>query len=179
MFESSFLTAKDSKNYIKQIISDVNKRLKETFSEIQNKFPKITFEDAQIISSYTCELDNTYYNPYKLLNNNIVANDRKNGVKKISKYLYIFLKAIRKLDKYYPQSRGKYLYRGISTQVQLNNDIYDEKKIPYLYGNKKKFWAFSSASNNPQTAINFLGKDKYNNNNKTGTFFSLTGDVWG
>ena len=167
----------NSKTCIAQILSEVKIHLNTKFSKIQKKFPKITFEDAQIISSYTCELHGADNNPYKLLNTNLVSNDRQSGVRKISKYLFLFLKALRKLDKYYPNSKEKYLYRGISTQVQLNYDSYDKTKIPYLNGNKKVFWAFTSASNNPKTAYDFLRKD--NINNKSGTLFSLTGDVWG
>ena len=167
----------NTKTCIAQILSEVKIHLNTKFSKIQKKFPKITFEDAQIISSYTCELHGADNNPYKLLNTNLVSNDRQSGVRKISKYLFLFLKALRKLDKYYPNSKEKYLYRGISTQVQLNYDSYDKTKIPYLNGNKKVFWAFTSASNNPKTAYDFLRKD--NINNKSGTLFSLTGDVWG
>ena len=50
-------------------------------------------------------------------------------------------------------------------------------KIPYLRGEKKMFWAFSSASFDTQTAINFLKEDI--NKNKSGTIFTLTGNVWG
>ena len=167
----------NTKTCIAQILSEVKNHLNTKFSKIQKKFPKITFEDAQIISSYTCELHGADNNPYKLLNTNLVSNDRQSGVRKISKYLFLFLKALRKLDKYYPNSKEKYLYRGINTQVQLNYDSYDKTKIPYLNGNKKVFWAFTSASNNPKTAYDFLRKD--NINNKSGTLFSLTGDVWG
>ena len=167
----------NTKTCIAQILSEVKNHLNTKFSKIQKKFPKITFEDAQIISSYTCELHGADNNPYKLLNTNLVSNDRQSGVRKISKYLFLFLKALRKLDKYYPNSKEKYLYRGISTQVQLNYDSHDKTKIPYLNGNKKVFWAFTSASYNPKTAYDFLRKD--NINNKSGTLFSLTGDVWG
>ena len=167
----------NTKTCVAQILSEVKNHLNTKFSEIQKKFPKITFEDAQIISSYTCELHGADNNPYKLLNTNLVSNDRQSGVRKISKYLFLFLKALRKLDKYYPNSKEKYLYRGISTHVQLNYDSDDKTKIPYLNGNKKVFWAFTSASNNPKTAYDFLRKD--NINNKSGTLFSLTGDVWG
>ena len=42
---------------------------------------------------------------------------------------------------------------------------------------KKIFWAFTSASTNPKTSFMFLGNDE--NDYKTGTIFSFTGDVWG
>ena len=95
----------------------------------------------------------------------------------LSKYLFLLLKALRKLDRYYPDAKRKYLYRCISTQVRLDYDSFDKKKIPYLCGEKKLFWGFSSASTNPQTSFQFLGNN--NQNSKYGTIFSLTGDIWG
>ena len=112
----------------------------------------------------------------KLLNTNLVANDRMSGVRNISKYLFIFLKALRKLNRYHPEENRKFLYRCINTKVQLNYDTFDKKKIPYVCGENKIFWAFTSASTNPQTSFKFLGK---NNSNRYGTIFSLTGDIWG
>ena len=67
----------NSKTCIAQILSEVKIHLNTKFSKIQKKFPKITFEDAQIISSYTCELHGADNNPYKLLNTNLVSNDRQ------------------------------------------------------------------------------------------------------
>jgi hypothetical protein len=162
-----------------QIITKVNKHLKEKFSSIQKKYPIISYEDAQIITSYTCELneEDHIYNPYKILNSNLVSDDRKNGIRKISKYLFLFLKALRKLDRYYPDKNKKYFYRCISKQVELNYSSFNNKIIPYIQGEKKNFWAFSSASINPLTSLMFLGKDK--NENKTGTIFTLTGKIWG
>ena len=98
------------------------------------------------------------------------------GIRIISKYLFIFLKSLRKLSRYYPDKQSKYLYRCISTQVELNYDPFSRNKVPYLRGQTKVFWAFSSASNNPKKAYNFLGTHE---NNKIGTIFTLTGDVWG
>jgi len=162
-----------------QIISKVNEHLQKKFTSIQKKYPNIIYEDAQIITSYTCELNKVdyNYNPYKILNTNLVSNDRENGIRNISKYLFIFLKTLRKLDRYYPDKNARYLYRCITKQVELNRDSFNNKKIPYLAGETKFFWAFSSASNNPQTSLNFLGKDE--NDNKTGTFFTLSGKIWG
>ena len=178
MFTSSGGGNKSSSLY-GQIISKVNKHLQKNFSSIQKKYPNITYEDAQIITSYTCELnkEDYNYNPYKILNSNLVSDDRENGIRNISKYLFIFLKTLRKLDRYYPDKNKKYLYRCISKQVELNRDPFDNKKIPYLAGETKIFWAFSSASINPKTSSMFLGKDK--NDNKTGTIFTLTGKIWG
>ena len=53
-------------------------------------------ETAQIISSYTCELSSeSSFNIYRILNNNLVSDNRNQGVKKISKYLFILLKSLR------------------------------------------------------------------------------------
>ena len=178
MFISSRLCPDKQKALYKQIIKKINKHLDKNFNDIQRKYKNITYEDAQIISSYTCELneEDKEYNLYKILNNNLVANNRVNSIQNISKYLFIFLKALRKLKRYSPENK-KSFYRCINTQVLLNYDSFDKKKIPYLSGEHKIFWAFSSASTNPLTSFDFLGKDK--NNYKKGTIFSLTGDVWG
>ena len=179
MFTSSGVTQTKSNNLIKEIISKVNGHLNKKFIEISKKYPNITKEEAQIISSYTCELSNkedSNYNIYKILNRNLVSENREMGIMVISKYLFIFLKSLRKLKRYYPEKQSKYLYRCISTQVELNYDSFNKSKIPYLRGETKIFWAFSSASNNPQKSYNFLGTRE---NNKIGTIFTLTGDVWG
>ena len=178
MFISKRLLPDKYKDLYNQIIKKVDKHLNKKFTAIQKKYKNITYEDAQIISSYTCELKEVdkEYNLYKILNKNLVANNRVNGIKNISKYLFIFSKALRKLTRYYPEKK-KYLYRCINTNVELNYDNFDKKKIPYINGEKKIFWAFTSASTNPKTSFEFLGEDK--NNYKTGTIFSLTGDAWG
>ena len=179
MFTSSGLEKYKADALINQIMSDIRKHLNKNFSDIQNKYSKITYEDAQIISRYTCELNKKYeiYNPYSILNKNLVSDDRENGIRNVSKYLFIFLKALRKLDIFYPEKKRKYLYRGIRTKVELNYDSFNKMKIPYLRGEQKMFWAFSSASNDTQTAIKFLKENI--NKNKSGTIFTLTGNVWG
>ena len=166
---------------INQILNEIKKHLETNFEKIKLKYPKITYETAQIISSYTCELSkkDQNYNTYKILNSNLVSDNRENGIKNVSKYLFIFLKALRQLERFYPKKTEKYLYRCINKKVDLNYDSFNKDKIPYLRGNKKKFWSFSSASVSPQTCFNFLGKDVCNNNIKKGTIFTLTGNVWG
>ena len=179
MFTSSGLTQIKSNNLINQILNKVNMHLNKKFIEIRKKYPNITAEEAQIISSYTCELTNkedSNYNIYKILNRNLVSENRQMGIMVISKYLFIFLKSLRKLKRYYPDKQSKYLYRCISTQVELRFNPFNKSQIPYLRGQTKIFWAFSSASNNPENSYNFLGSLE---NNKNGTIFTLTGDVWG
>ena len=179
MFRSSGVSWIKSNKLINEIMSKVNVHLNKKKNEICEEYPNISFEEAQIITSYTCELSNredSNYNIYKILNRNLVSEDRESGIKVIAKYLFIFLKSLRKLKRYYPNKESKYLYRCISTKVELNKDSFDKNKIPYLRGETKIFWAFSSASKYPQESYNFLGAE---GNNKIGTIFTLTGDVWG
>jgi len=110
MFTSSGLTQIKSNNLINEIIYKVNMHLNKKFIEIRKKYPNITAEEAQIISSYTCELANkedSNYNIYKILNQNLVSKNRQMGIMVISKYLFIFLKSLRKLKRYYPDKQSK------------------------------------------------------------------------
>ena len=95
----------------------------------KKKYSNITREDAYIICSYTCETEERQYSPYKILNQNLVSNNRQNGVSNISKYLYIFLKALRKLPRYYP--KNKYLYRCLTIKVNLSKDP-NNKKVTHV-----------------------------------------------
>ena len=103
-------------NKINELINDIINTCKGTidsdFDSIKMKYNNITKEDAYIICSYTYESEMKIFCPYKLLNTNLTSDDRKNGVRNVSKYLYILLKALRKLPRYYPTD--KYLYRCIT-----------------------------------------------------------------
>ena len=48
--------------------------------------------------------------------------------------------------------------------------------MPYIIGNKKTFWGFTSTSSNPKTTYNFLKEEE---KIKVGTLFILGGDIWG
>ena len=164
-------------NYLtSDIINKCKTKIDPKFNEIRQKYKNISINDAYIICSYTCESKEEKFSPYKLLNQNLVMNNRKQGVENISKYLYIFLTSLRKLDRYYPTQTNTYLYRCISHKVSLVNDPFNDKLIPYIKGNQKTFWGFTSTSINPKTTINFLGtKQQF----KVGTIFTFTGNVWG
>ena len=172
MFISSG-ASKDKANQLAiTVYDDVKAFIEPKFKDIKNKYPNVTLEDAFIISSYTYEFENeTDYNTYKLLNTNLVSNNRKQGIKKVSKYLFILLKALRKLDRYYPK---KNLYRCIPVLVKLDYDSFNNKFVPYLEGKQKCFWAFTSTSHDRKKCYEFLGTTK-----KSGTIFSLTGNIWG
>ena len=150
---------------INEILNSCKKRIDLGFVEIKKNFENITREDAYIICSYTYETDNTFLSPYKLLNRCLTVDDRKNGVRCVSKYFYLLLKSLRKLPKYYP--KDKFLYRCINKLV--NNSF-------YLKGNIKTFWGFTSTSYLPKLTYKFLNGEE---NTKAGTIFTLGGDVWG
>ena len=55
-------------------------------------------------------------------------------------------------------------------------DPFDDKSVPYIEGNTKTFWTFTSTSSNIKTSYKFLGKEE---NIKKGNIFTLYGDIWG
>ena len=158
------------------ILNKCKDKIDKNFSEIKNKYNNINKEDAYIICSYTCESNDDNYSPYKILNQNLVTDNRKNGVKNISKFLFIFLKSLRKLTIYYPEKNNNYLYRCIRHKIALSKDPFNDKLVPYVVGNKKTFWGFTSTSSNPKTSYSFLDTTKQI---KSGTLFTLEGDLWG
>ena len=176
MFTKSGATEEYSNELINDIISKTEEIINKNWNEIKKKYSKITKEDSKIISSYTCESKDNKFSPYKILNINLVSENRKEGLKNISKYLYILLKSLRKLDKYYPNEEEKYLYRCINSKVNLNYDLFNKKLVPYILGKTKTFWGFTSSSPDIKMTYNFLKGD---GNNKSGTIFTLTGKVWG
>ena len=115
------------------------------------------------------------FSPYRTLNRNLASGNREEGLKKVSKYLFILLNALRKLKRYYPDEEQKYLYRGIKVMVNTKIDPFNPKLVPYLRNKQKTFWAFSSTSPLPATALGFLGDNGYHEEKKlkSGTFFSL------
>ena len=160
---------------IAELIQACKNKIESNFNKIKEKYPSISKDDAIIISSYTCEAQNSDYSPYKLLNKNLVSDDRINGLKKISKYLYILLNSLRKLKKYYPTKENKYLFRCIGVKVNYMIDPFNKKSVPYIEGNTKTFWSFTSTSTSIKTSYRFLkGKTI-----QSGTIFTLYGDIWG
>ena len=176
MFKSKNLDNKKVNELTNDILDKCKIKMDQKYDEIKKKYNNITKDDAYIICAYTCESKEKKYSPYKILNQNLVSDDRKNSIENISKYLYIFLKSLRKLPRYYPIKPNKYLYRCISHKVNLAKDPFNDKLVPYINGNKKTFQGFTSTSSNPKSTYNFLEKDgKF----KTGTIFLLGGDIWG
>ena len=178
--EQLFISEGATQAELNELVDDILLKCKEVtnrnFEKIQQKFKNISREEAEIIASYTCESKDKKYNPYKILNTNLTSDDREKGIRNISQYFYILIKALRKLPKYYPDKNKPYLYRCIRRKVCINYDQFDKTLVPYIVGNTKTFWAFTSSS--PNLIVNFLGDDK-NKNIKCGTIFTLVGDVWG
>ena len=104
-----------------------------------------------IITAYTLEMREVGI--YRIISKTL--NDDKKNIKNISKYLYLFIKSLRKLKKY---SDSKYLYRGIRIK---DNSL--------IKGNKKTFLTFISTSDNIQMAKCFA---------ENGVIYIL-GDAWG
>ena len=72
-----------------------------------------------IISSYTCEAKDKNYSPYRLLNKSLVSKNRKYGIENVSKYLYILLTSLRKLERFYPDPKNNFLYRCIRSKTKI------------------------------------------------------------
>ena len=176
MYILSKTTKEKATDLTNDIIKKCQKKVNDNWIKISNMYKNITLEDAFIVASYTCESKDKNYSPYKILNENLVSEDRKNGLTIISKYLYIFLNSLRKLPRYYPNQTNKYLYRCIKNHINYKIDPFNPKSIPYITGNRKTFWGFTSTSPNANISYKFLGGKK---SLKKGTIFILCGDIWG
>ena len=174
MFKSIEFSNYKVAQLVEDILDKCKEKIDQRYDEIKKKYENISKEDAYIICSYTCESKERKYSPYRILNQSLVSDNRQNGVRNISKYLYILLKSLRKLPRYYP--KNKYLYRCLTCKVNLSKDPMNEKLVPYIAGNRKTFWGFTSTSPDPKMTYSFLKKE---NKIKTGTIFTLGGDIWG
>ena len=157
-----------------KVIKECKNDLKEKFEKIQKIHPKITKDEALIICSYTYEDSKYKLSPYKILNSNLVSNTRKNGIKKVCKYFFILLKALRHLTPFNP--KNKILYRSLGQKVITEIPKDNPNYIPYKVNNEKKFWAFTSTSLQPTK--DFLG-ERDDNNSNIGTKFIIHGNIVG
>ena len=112
MYKSSNLKDKKINELTEDIITKCKARIDPEFDIIKMKYFNLTKEDAYIICSYTCESLDEAFSPYRILNKNLLSDNKKNTVNNISKYLYILLKSLRKLPRYY--SKKSALYRCIT-----------------------------------------------------------------
>ena len=97
MFRNAQLSPKESKEIYDHINLVCSNRINEKWDLIKAEHPDISKNDALIISSYTYEPKKMYekLSPYRLLNTNLIATDRKSGVINIEKYLFLFMIAVR------------------------------------------------------------------------------------
>ena len=84
-----------AEEYVEELTNDILNKCKKVinnnYDNIKNKNKNLSKEDSEIICAYTCESLNNDYSPYKILKKNLFSQNRREGVEKISKYLYIFL----------------------------------------------------------------------------------------
>ena len=172
MYMSTNISNSKIKALTDDILAKSNEIVDNNFMLIKEKYPNITREEAQIIPSYTCIAYEQKYSPFKILNTNLCEENRNKGIENISKYFYIFLKALRKLDRYFPK---KYLYKCIDKQVLLKN-FGNNKRIIYKRGINKIFWGFTSFTSFIKKSYIIGEKDI---NIGKGTIFALYGDIWG
>ena len=168
MYKSSNLKDKKINELTEDIITKCKARIDPEFDIIKMKYFNLTKEDAYIICSYTCESLDEAFSPYRILNKNLLSDNKKNTVNNISKYLYILLKSLRKLPRYYPKKSALYRY------ITIYQDNFDSK-FPYRRG-IFKFWGFTSTLEEPKT-VDSLSKEQKGKKNKV--IFSLCGDIWG
>jgi len=171
LFRNGGLSEKDSKEIYIHLYKMCNNKVGKNLDLIREQNPRISKNDALVISSYTYEPQKMYekFSPYRLLNTNLVAENRKSGIINIEKYLFLLLAALRGLTK----TKKEYLFRCISCKVKLEKDPNNNKYIPYKQGNQKIFWPFTSTSDDEKLSENFLG-------NGTGTKYKIIGDnLWG
>ena len=110
MFTSSGANDYETEELINDILFKCKQRIDNNWEKIKEKYNKINKEDAHNICSYTCEALNKDYNPYKLLNENLVSETRYRGIRNINQYLFIFLQSLRKLEIYKPNGDMISLY---------------------------------------------------------------------
>ena len=174
MFSSMAIPEKKINELTEYIISKSEKNINDTFENIKKKYPIIEKEEAIIISSYTCEASDSNYSPFKIINRKLNEENREEGIKQISKYLFIFLKALRKLDRYYPKQ--KYMYRFANKCVDLKVDPLNKKVIPYQKGVNKTFYGFTSITPEINKYYNLNGKKI---EFEEGTLFTIYGNYYG
>ena len=80
VFESVVFDNAKANNLTADIITKCKQWVDPRFNIINQKYKNISINDAYIICSYTCESKEEKYSPYKLLNQNLVMNNRKQGV---------------------------------------------------------------------------------------------------
>ena len=97
MFINSGASEEKTNDLINDIIYKTEEIINKNSKEIKINYPKITNEDSKNISSYTCESKDNNLSPYKILNNNLVTENRKRRNKKHFKIFFSFIKITKKI----------------------------------------------------------------------------------
>ena len=88
MYLSTNISELKAKNLKLDILAESAEILRNNFDLISQKYPKLTLEEAQIICSYNCIPYDPNFSPYIILNNNLLKENRYEGIKI---YLNIFI----------------------------------------------------------------------------------------
>ena len=99
MFISAGASNDKVEELITEIIASVDEFITKNFNSIKEKYGNITKEEAMTISAYTYELSEGKYNIYRILNTNLVAQNRQQGIKNILKYFIPFINSFKEIDK--------------------------------------------------------------------------------
>ena len=131
-------------------------------------FEGFTEDDAAALAMYTYDFGSSMfeYNPYRLLNTALVGRNTA-GLARAKDALYLVMTALRKL----PKVRGRILYRGVRSEVNLDKDHYHE-------GNIITWPAFSSTSPDSKATKAFLSSGSVRGKKASGVFFIIE-NGWG
>ena len=174
MFISCGATQSKAQELYKEIDTQIEDIIQYKYDTIKKEYPILDSEEIKTLCSYNCTLIESFYNPYKLINENLCHENKRKGLQKISKYFYIFLKALRKLTRYYP--KNKYMYRCVTHKIKLGQN--DAKYFSYQKNKSKFFWGFSSISTRRRTN-KIVDLKNIRKEISFGTIFDLCGDIWG
>lgn len=81
LFTSAGLSNNKINNYSKEIESTSEKFVNDNWNKITGKYSSLKRDEAIIILTYTSEAIDSSYNPYKILNRNLVSKNRKERLK--------------------------------------------------------------------------------------------------
>ena len=161
---------------IKELIDDIIKKCQSIYdqnvTEITKKYENLSKVDAYIISSFTCQSKEYEYSPFIILHKNLVSENRKQGMENISKYLYIFLRTLKKLPIIQLKQE---IFKFIQRKLKIEEDNSNNNFLPYKPGITKTFWGFTSINLNQ----NIEYRERKDDNSKEGTLFIIDGDTWG
>ena len=123
--KEALLKAKLTEEYANLVCS----ACESTAQHIANRgklFEGFTEEDAAAVAMYTYDFGSDEFesNPYRIINRSLVGRNYAE-LQRASGLLYLVMTALRKL----PRVTGKLLYRGVRSEVSLDEDHYYKRNI--------------------------------------------------